>query len=348
MAEESVVSSPQVAAPPTVSVIIPAFKVSGFIAGALDSVLAQSFRDFEIIVVDDGSPDTDEIADAIRERGNRISHLKQQNAGAAVARNTGLSAAKGRFVAFLDCDDIWEPGYLSEQVDFLAASGMEFVYSDAWIDGDARAVGRTYMEFYPSHGDVNLESLLLRRCSVITSAVVASRDAIVQAGMFDESFRYAEDLDLWLRVAKRGTRMGFQPKPLVRRRTHWGNTGADDVKLFDGAVRALEKLARDSATLSPGDRRALEVARIRLDSEINLRRGKGSLANRDFAASIADLSRVDPAYRSWKVSLAILALKTSPEAVYRAYALREQLSRARVRRLARRQQAFVPTSATDQ
>lgn len=322
-------------AAPVVSVIIPAFHVHGFIADALDSVLAQTFSDFEIIVVDDGSPDREEIEDAIRQRVGRILHLKQDNGGPASARNAAVRAATGRFLAFLDSDDQWEPEYLAEQVGFLTAStpNLHFVYSDAWIEGDPLIVGRSYMEFYPSNGDVNLESLLSERCRVITSAVVVSRDVVLRAGLFDESLRYAEDLDLWLRIAKQGARMGFHRKPLMRRRTHPGNIGADAMKVFDGVQRAFNKLAGD-VSLSPVERVALTLAQTRIQSQMSLRRGKRGVADRDFKTAIAELSRVDSAYRSWKATLAIYALRVAPRTVYTAYTLRQRVERYRLVRMA--------------
>ncbi|MGI8510470.1 MAG: glycosyltransferase family 2 protein [Gemmatimonadaceae bacterium] len=322
-------------AAPAVSVIIPAFHVHGFIAAALDSVLAQTFSDFEIIVVDDGSPDREEIEDAIRQRVGRILHLKQDNGGPASARNAAVRAATGRFLAFLDSDDQWEPGYLAEQVGFLTAStpNLQFVYTDAWIEGDPLIVGRSYMEFYPSNGDVNLESLLSERCRVITSAVVVSRDVVLRAGLFDESLRYAEDLDLWLRIAKQGARMGFHRKPLMRRRTHPGNTGADAMKLFDGVQRAFNKLAGDGS-LSAAERAALTFAQTRINGQISLMRGKRGLADRDFKTAIAELSRVDLAFRSWKATLAIYALRVAPRVVYTAYSMRQRVERYRLARVA--------------
>src|SRR6266702_399564 len=104
---------------PAVSVIIPAYNVARYIGETLESVLAQTFTDYEVIVVNDGSPDTEEFERAIEPYLSRIRYLKQENRGASVARNTGLQAAGGEFIAFLDADDLWLPNYLEAQMKFI-------------------------------------------------------------------------------------------------------------------------------------------------------------------------------------------------------------------------------------
>src|SRR6185369_5886632 len=104
-------------ATPKVSVIIPAYNIASFIVETLESVFAQTFTDYEVIVVNDGSPDTENFEGALRPYLDRIVYLKEENGGASVARNAGLQAARGEFVAFLDGDDVWLPNYLEAQMD---------------------------------------------------------------------------------------------------------------------------------------------------------------------------------------------------------------------------------------
>src|ERR1044071_9453875 len=101
---------------PLVSVIVPAYDVAEFIAEALDSVLAQTFDDYEIIVINDGSPDTKDLERALAPYLSRIVYIKQENRGVSAARNTGIKAARGSLIAFLDADDTWLPNYLEVQV----------------------------------------------------------------------------------------------------------------------------------------------------------------------------------------------------------------------------------------
>jgi len=108
--------------PPRVSIIIPAYNSAEYIVETIDSVLAQKFREYEIIVVNDGSPDTDRLERAIKTRLDDITYIKQRNAGAAIARNTGIEHGPGEIIAFLDGDDLWLPEFLSSQVAFLGGS----------------------------------------------------------------------------------------------------------------------------------------------------------------------------------------------------------------------------------
>jgi len=104
---------------PAVSVIIPAYNAAGFISETLQSVFAQTYRDFEIIVVNDGSPDTAALEAVLRPFADRLVYLPQENRGVSAARNTGIRAARGRYVAFLDSDDLWEPEFLAAQMGML-------------------------------------------------------------------------------------------------------------------------------------------------------------------------------------------------------------------------------------
>src|SRR5262245_50161993 len=110
---------------PTVSVIVPAYNVAGYISETLDSVFAQTFGDLEVIVINDGSPDSQGLEIALAPYLDRIVYIKQPNKGAAAARNTGIEAARGEIVAFLDGDDVWLPNYLELQVRVLRNRDLE-------------------------------------------------------------------------------------------------------------------------------------------------------------------------------------------------------------------------------
>src|SRR5690242_21639427 len=105
--------------PPLVSIIMPAYRVAAYISRALDSILAQTFTDYEIIVVNDGSPDTEELEQVLAPYGERIVYIKQANAGPSGARNTAIRQARGAWLAFLDADDYWEPNFLARQMAFF-------------------------------------------------------------------------------------------------------------------------------------------------------------------------------------------------------------------------------------
>ncbi len=174
---------------PLVSVIIPAYNVAAFISETLGSVLAQTFSDYEIIVINDGSPDTEALEHALEPYRDRIVYLKQENQGAGAARNAGLRVARGEYVAFLDGDDIWLSQLLHEQVALIESEpGFDLVYADAINFGDPFSAGRSSMETNPSSGEVTFEKLLCADCNVVTSAVVARREPIMRIGLFDVTY----------------------------------------------------------------------------------------------------------------------------------------------------------------
>lgn len=307
---------------PDVSIIIPAYNVAAYIRETLDSAFAQTFTRHETIIINDGSPDTIELESAIAPYLDRIVYLKQENRGAAAARNAGLKVARGRYVAFLDADDWWLENYLSEQVAFIeSGDGCDLVYADALITGDSPLSGRTYMEISPSRGAVTFEALITQRCNVITSGVLARRSVILDAGMFDESLRRAHDYDLWLRLARKGARIKFQRKVLVRYRVHAGNLSGDAIQQTERDLIVYEKTL-ERGDLKPEERRVLEGVIARHRSHLNLERGKLQLTRGDFAAASVEFEHANKFQRRWKLRLILLWLRLAPRSLQRVYKLR--------------------------
>ncbi len=182
-----------------VSVIIPTYNRAWILKEAIDSVLSQDYENFELIVVDDGSEDkTKELLDGYK---NRLRMIKQKNSGVSAARNKGLRAAYGEFIAFLDSDDIWLSGKLSAQVDFFLSHPHAFICQteEIWIRKGKR-VNPKNKHKKPS-GDIFEPSLAL--CLVSPSAVMMRRRLFDEVGFFDETLYACEDYDLWLRTGCR-------------------------------------------------------------------------------------------------------------------------------------------------
>jgi glycosyltransferase involved in cell wall biosynthesis len=182
---------------PTVSVIIPTFNRWPLVGAAIKSVLAQSYGDFELIVVDDGS--TDDTAEQLAQWGSRLLILKQPNRGVSAARNLAVRHARGRYLAFLDSDDLWLPNKLAIQVAFMEQhpSAQICQTEETWIR-NAVKVNPKAKHRKPS-GDIFIASLEL--CLVSPSAAMLTRELFEQVGGFDESLPVCEDYDLWLRIA---------------------------------------------------------------------------------------------------------------------------------------------------
>ncbi len=184
---------------PLVSVIIPTYNRGWILKEAIDSVLAQDFKDYELIVVDDGSSDnTREVLDTY---GQEIIVLRQANKGVSAARNRGIAEAGGQLVAFLDSDDLWLPRKLSRQVDFFNLNPDAVINQteEIWIRNGVR-VNPKNRHRKPS-GMIFERSLGL--CLVSPSAVMIRKTLLDVVGVFDENLPACEDYDLWLRISCR-------------------------------------------------------------------------------------------------------------------------------------------------
>ncbi|MDL1967166.1 MAG: glycosyltransferase [Deltaproteobacteria bacterium] len=184
---------------PLVSVIIPTYNRGWILKKAIDSVLAQNFTDFELIVVNDGS--TDNTQDILNLYKEDIIVLQQDNKGVSAARNRGIASASGLFIAFLDSDDLWLPKKLSIHVDFFNANPDALICQteEIWVRNGLRVNPKKRHK--KLSGDIFEPSLYL--CLVSPSAVMIKRNLFEKTGMFDESLLACEDYDMWLRVSCR-------------------------------------------------------------------------------------------------------------------------------------------------
>lgn len=188
--------------PPQVSVVIPVWNGERYLQQAIDSVLAQDFTDFELIIVDDGSTDgSGRIAQGFVGDG-RVKVLKQMNAGVVAARNLGLNAARAECVAFLDADDVAEPARLSRQLAFLRAH-PEVAVVGSHIAYFSDGQGRLRTQAFPS-GPANVARALEEGNPLAQPAVMLRKSAALAVGGYREAFRLgAEDYDLWLRLVEK-------------------------------------------------------------------------------------------------------------------------------------------------
>jgi glycosyltransferase involved in cell wall biosynthesis len=307
---------------PLVSVIIPAYNAAKYIGEALNSVFAQTFNSYEVIVVNDGSRDTEELEQELKRHPASVHYIKQENRGAAAARNTGLRAAKGEFVAFLDADDTWLPNFLESQIEVLNRSKSDLVYADAFLCGESPLAGRTFMEMQPSRGQVTPENLLAVRVSVLTSTVVARKKPIVEIGLFDETFSRGQDFDLWLRLAKKGARFAYQRKVLAHHRIVESGLSGNTLSQIKRTMAVLDAI-KGRGELTPSEEAALQVNMKRTLAGLAVETGKEKLLQRDFAGALACFEEAKQFRHSWKVILVCLGLKIAPEMLWRLYSRRE-------------------------
>ncbi len=193
---------------PTFSVIIPTYNRAHTLPRAIESVLAQSFKDYELIVVDDGS--SDETAKILERYPIRV--IRQPNSGVSAARNRGIEAARGQIIALLDSDDEWKEEKLQNHYDFFQANPEYKIHQteEIWIkDGKFLNKKRKHQK---KSGEIFYDSLHL--CLISPSAVAIKKELFEEVGLFREDFVVCEDYELWLRITRRYM-VGYSPQPLV-------------------------------------------------------------------------------------------------------------------------------------
>ena len=269
---------------PTVSVIIPTYNRWPMVGEAVQSVLAQSYSEFELIVVDDGS--TDDTVEKLAGIDARPRIFRQANRGVSAARNFAVKQARGRYLAFLDSDDLWQPRKLAIQAEFMDRNPTVEICQteEIWIRHGIR-VNPKYKHRKPS-GDIFLPSLEL--CLVSPSAVMMTRELVEKIGGFDESLPVCEDYDFWLRIGLEH-QVPLIAEPLVLKRGGHADQLSRSLWGMDRyRVLALQKLLRAGIS---GSRRGAVLAvlarKVAVLAAGARKRGKESEA-RDYEAMLGE------------------------------------------------------------
>ncbi len=224
--------------PPLITVIIPTYNRAALVAEAIASVLAQSERDFELLIIDDGS--TDDTPQVCATFGAKLEYLRQERRGVSSARNLGIKHAQGRFITFLDSDDLWQKHKLRRQIAWLEAHPeiMLCYTNEIW---NRRGVRVNQKKIHQKAGGW-IYPLCLPRCIISPSSVLMRRELFEHVGMFDESLPICEDYDLWLRIAAQ-YEIGFLDEPLIiKRGGHADQLSHSEFGIDRYRVLALQKM----------------------------------------------------------------------------------------------------------
>lgn len=303
---------------PKVSVIIPAYNSSEIIEETLDSVFAQTYTDYEVILVNDGSPDTEKLEKILRPYLERLVYIKQKNRGAGAARNLAIENARGEFLAFLDSDDIWFPEYLKMQVKFLENKYLDLVYADAvWFGGSA-VDGKTFMQTCPSRGKIDTNSLLDQTCTVLTSATLVRRSAVLEAGMFEQEKVRAHDFVLWLKIVKKGFRLGYQKKVLGKHRIHPESLSGDSIQRVEREINVYRRVKK-LLEFNENQQQIIEKQIERLQAEKEIERGKSFLLQEKFHSAVKSFEKANEYRKSKKLKAVICFLKLFPKFFLKIY-----------------------------
>jgi teichuronic acid biosynthesis glycosyltransferase TuaG len=273
---------------PAVSVITPAWNAAAFIRDTIDSVLAQTVTDWEMVIVDDGSTDeTVAIVQSYAARDPRVRLVRQANSGPSAARNNGMRSARGDLFAFLDSDDLWDPGFLQAQLDVFRRfpeTGLvtgNGIFLGGPFDG---APKRPVADGFPV---LPLTELIANECAIFIMTVFR-RSVFDTIGGFDEMQWQSEDYDFWLRAALAGFVFRRNPQPLGCYRVRGDSLSRNRARMIRGMLQTFEK-TRPHCTPGTPERQAVDAQISRFSSELLLEEAKDALERGDAAAAATQL-----------------------------------------------------------
>ncbi|MEO6966001.1 MAG: glycosyltransferase family 2 protein [Acidobacteriaceae bacterium] len=218
-----------------VSVVIPSYNYAALLREALNSVLAQTYKDIQVIVVDDGS--TDDTSNVLNEFTGRVQAIRLGRSGISAARNCGIDVAHGEFIAFLDSDDLWSPEKIEKHLNFAMAHPETVVtYTDASQFSSEGVTKTSFVECFPDlRHPSNLFAPMITRYAIPTpSATMVKASFLKESGLrFREQVRYAEDLVFCHDVLLAGGKFGYLPEKLTMRRIHGSNMSGNHRRRFE-------------------------------------------------------------------------------------------------------------------
>lgn len=222
---------------PCCSIIIPAYNAIKYLPETLESVLNQSFTDFEVLIINDGSYDNI-IEWAAQIEDPRVKFISQKNQGVSAARNLGIENARGEYIAFLDADDLWDSTKLEKQLKlFQKNPDSGLIHTEmALIDEESKLLGRKFT----SNVEGNALKQLLEQNTIVTSSVIVRRSCLETVGNFDNNLTSSEDWELWVRIASVYP-IALIKEPLVFYRQHPNNT-TNNWQMLEQDLSSIEQI----------------------------------------------------------------------------------------------------------
>ena len=225
---------------PGVSVVIPAYNYAKFLASTVDSVLGQTYSNFELIVVDDGSVDeTRSVMESYLDK--RVRYVYQENRGLSAARNAGIEQARFDYIAFLDADDRWMPDLLEVAMRSFASLPPDYGMVAGWcasMDYDGKHIGERRLRIQ-SDRELTVRDFVMKNPAPLSSSVIIKRCVFRDCGLFDTALRSSEDRDMWIRAASR-YRVFFICRPLVFIRKHGQSMSRHAVRMRENTLKTIK------------------------------------------------------------------------------------------------------------
>jgi glycosyltransferase involved in cell wall biosynthesis len=296
---------------PAVTIAIPAYSPR-YISQTIESILAQSFQDFEIVVVNDGSPETEALERVLAPYRSRIRYITQENAGGAAARNTAVQQARAPLIVNLDHDDLLYPDHLGTQVRFMLENpAVDARYVNLEYFGGSSLDGTCWMDHYPSDGEVSFLSVLSGRTCPANPGSIIRRDSLLRVGLYDPQVDSWDDFDMWLRILHAGGKMAYHKQPLVRYRVHGENVSLRHLYYMESAARVLDKV-EERMQLSPEEAAALAARRRKVTFVVENLRGKEAIGRRDWSQARSHFQYCAHESPTLKLRAVLLALRWFP------------------------------------
>ena len=311
---------------------MPAFNVAPYIGEAIESVLRQTYGDFELLIVDDGATDrTGDIAELYATRDPRVRVIHQRNAGISAARNHAMSLAASPVMAILDSDDAWHPAYLQTQMTILnARPEVDVVTGNAWFLGGPLN-GRPARPWPDPRPAPTLAEMLADETSVFIMCIFR-RAVVEEIGPFDESLRTNEDYDFWLRAACAGFTFYRNDRPLGYYRRRDDSLSASELRMVPGILQVFRKL-RPRLLNRPFELSILDAQIARFETEQVAAEARGAIETGDYAAAIRHLARLHGRRGGTALRLARLMARWTPALLSTMYHVRRaRLATARTER----------------
>lgn len=310
---------------PEVSVVIPAYKVGRYIADTLASVFSQTFSNFEVIVLNDGSPDADELYRAIEPYRDRIKFVdKAANSGAAAARNLGARYARAGILIFLDGDDLWHPEFLARLLQFKKEGGYGAVYAEAKAFVSEPYTDADLFHLNPAEGEITRTNLINGECHILPSGTLVDAEAFHRVGGFDPCVFRSEDFDLWMRLLFDGIRFGYLRESLFAYRLRRNSLKGDMIQRIERCRDVWRVLQRKLPfTLEENAKVDLHIAReeaalLRAEGRLAVYQKDWATAHKRFSEALRMANRLSlPFVHRVKMVGVLLVLQLYPEIVRR-------------------------------
>jgi len=305
------------------SVITPVYNLEKYVGGCIESVLGQTLQDLELIVVDDGSTDDSAaVVSRYAARDSRVRGFRGPNRGVSHARNVALQHARGRYFAFLDGDDEWEPAFAMTLVRLLDRR-PEF----AVVSGNARNMGGGVLDGRPvlpwpdEAREIRFVDMIEHDEAVFIMSVFR-RELFETIGGFNEALFRGEDYEFWLRAAAAGFRFITHPEPLARYRRRPGSSSSNSAAMFEAMMKVLVSARGFRHRARADELGAIDRKLERLQADYLLTKGKSALLRRDYGEARSHFWELYRRGEGFTHAAVSVGLRISPGLVLRAYKAR--------------------------